>query len=67
MVGTPWDALWDEIDLVQCLTLRTRPERRAAAAAALAAVGLSERVEWLVQDPDAAGDGKRGDGKATER
>lgn len=53
------DILWREVDEVFCLTLRTRPERRAAAERQLATVGLAERVSFLVQDADVE-DGKRG-------
>jgi GR25 family glycosyltransferase involved in LPS biosynthesis len=53
------DALWSSIDLIQCITLRERPERRAAAEHQFAAVGLAERVEFLEQERDAE-DGKRG-------
>ena len=52
-------ALWDACDVIYCLTLRTRPERRKAAAAQFSAVGLADRVTFLLQEPDVA-DGKRG-------
>jgi hypothetical protein len=52
-------ALWDNIDVIYCLTLRTRPERRQAATAQFERVGLSGRVLFLEQEPDVA-DGKRG-------
>ena len=53
------DTLWSSLDLIQCITCRDRPERRAAAELQFAAVGLSERVEFLEQDRDVE-DGKRG-------
>ncbi len=53
------DALWKSLDLIQCITLRERPERRAAAAAQFASVGLADRVVFLEQDRDKE-DGKRG-------
>ena len=53
------DALWSAVDLIQCITLRERPERRAAAEQQFAAVGLAGRVEFLEQDRDVE-DGKRG-------
>lgn len=53
------ETLWDCFDVIHCLTLRTRPERRARAEAQFASVGLRGRVTFLVQEPDAA-DGKRG-------
>jgi hypothetical protein len=53
------EALWAEADVVFCITLSTRPERRALADASFGAVGLRNRVEYLVRDPDVA-DGKRG-------
>ena len=53
------DALWSSIDLIQCITLRERPERRAACEAQFAAVGLAGRVVFLEQDRDVE-DGKRG-------
>ena len=53
------EALWDSVDLTQCITLRTRPERRRAAAAQFDAVGLTSRVVFLEQEPDSS-DGKRG-------
>jgi SAM-dependent methyltransferase len=53
------DRLWSALDLIQCITLRERPERRAAAEAVFAAVGLAGRVEFLEQDRDTE-DGKRG-------
>ena len=46
------EALWNEIDLVQCITLTSRPERRRAAEAQFAAVGLADRVQWLEQAKD---------------
>ena len=58
-MSSGFEILWDTIDLVQCITLRDRPERRAAAAAQFAAVGLSDRVEFLLQERDVE-DGKRG-------
>jgi hypothetical protein len=42
------EALWAEADVVFCITLSTRPERRALADASFGAVGLRERVEYLV-------------------
>ena len=48
--GTGMAVLWDEIDLVQCITLRTRPERRAQVTEQFAAVGLTDRVEFLEQE-----------------
>ena len=53
------ETLWSACDLVQCLTLTTRPDRRRAAADQFAAVGLGERVVFLEQTPDEE-DGKRG-------
>jgi len=53
------EALWDCCGAILCLTLRTRPERRRAAEAQFAAVGLTDRVVFLTQDLDAE-DGKRG-------
>ena len=53
------EGLWDEIELILCITLRTRPERRAAVTEQFAAVGLAGRVTFLEQDPDVE-DGKRG-------
>ncbi len=41
------DVLWDLPGLyVQCITLSTRPERRAAAELQFANVGLADRVHW---------------------
>ncbi len=54
-----FEALWDLVDVIQCITLRTRPERMEAATAQFAAVGLADRVHFLVQEPDRE-DGKRG-------
>ena len=54
-----FESLWDLVDVIQCITLRTRPERQREAAAQFARVGLSDRVHFLVQEPDAQ-DGKRG-------
>jgi hypothetical protein len=51
--------LWDLIDVIQCITLRTRPERAEAARRQFARVGLADRVHFLVMEPD-ADDGKRG-------
>ncbi len=56
---TGFESLWDLVDVIQCITLRTRPERKREAAAQFARVGLSDRVHFLVQEPDAQ-DGKRG-------
>ena len=53
------DGQWDDIELILCITLRTRPERRAAVVKQFAAVGLEGRVTFLEQDPDVE-DGKRG-------
>eukprot|EP00962_Isochrysis_galbana_P028769 scaffold9123_cov121-Isochrysis_galbana.AAC.3 len=53
------EALWCEADVIFCITLSTRPERRALADASFDAVGLRDRVEYLVRDPDLE-DGKRG-------
>ena len=54
-----FDVLWDLMDTIQCITLRERPERRAAAEQQFAAVGLAGRVVFLEQDRDVL-DGKRG-------
>lgn len=53
------EILWSAIDLIQCITLRTRPERRLAAEEQFAAVGLAGRVVFLEQEPDVE-DGQRG-------
>lgn len=53
------DALWSCCDIIQCITLKERPERRAAAEAQFAMVGLAGRVEFLEQERDVE-DGKRG-------
>ena len=53
------DALWNSIDLIQCITLRERPERRKAAERQFADVGLAGRVEFIEQERDVE-DGKRG-------
>ena len=50
---------WSEFDLIQCITLRERPERRAAAERQFELIGLKDRVEFLLQDRDVE-DGKRG-------
>lgn len=50
---------WSCFDLIQCITLRERPERRAAAERQFARVGLAGRVEFVVQERDVE-DGKRG-------
>ena len=55
---TGFAALWPLVDAVHCITLSTRPERRKALEPELAAVGLLDRAEFLVQEPVA--DGKRG-------
>ena len=55
---TGFAALWPLVDAVHCITLSTRPERRTALEPELAAVGLLDRAEFLVQEPVA--DGKRG-------
>ena len=54
-----FELLWDLVDVIQCITLRTRPERMEAVAAQFARVGLANRVHFLVQEPDVQ-DGKRG-------
>ena len=51
--------LWNSFDLIQCITLRERPERRKAAEEQFARVGLAGRVTFLEQDRDMV-DGKRG-------
>ena len=51
--------LWDAVDAVYCITLRSRPERRRAAETQFAAVDLISRVVFLEQTPDVE-DGKRG-------
>jgi GR25 family glycosyltransferase involved in LPS biosynthesis len=56
---TGFAALWPLVDAVHCITLSTRPERRKALEPELAAVGLLDRAEYLVQEHDVA-DGKRG-------
>lgn len=53
------DALWRGVDVVRCITLASRPERRAHAEAEFARVGLADRVAFAVEQPDAE-DGKRG-------
>ena len=53
------EILWNELDVIHCITLRTRPERRSQAEAQFAAVGLLGRVVFLEREPDVA-DGKRG-------
>ena len=60
-VETPsgFESLWDLVDVIQCITLRTRPERQRQAAAQFERVGISHRVHFLVQEPDVQ-DGKRG-------
>lgn len=57
--SSKWDCVWDGIELVLCITLRTRPERRAAVEEQFASVGLATKVIFLEQDPDKE-DGKRG-------
>ena len=57
--GDEMDTLWSAIDLIQCITLKERPERRLAAERHFAAVGLAGRVEFLEQCRDIE-DGKRG-------
>ena len=60
-VETPsgFESLWDLVDVIQCITLRTRPERQRQAAAQFERVGISHRVHFLMQEPDVQ-DGKRG-------
>lgn len=60
-VETPsgFESLWDLVDVIQCITLRTRPERQRQAAAQFERVGIAHRVHFLVQEPDVQ-DGKRG-------
>jgi GR25 family glycosyltransferase involved in LPS biosynthesis len=53
------DVFWRTIDVIQCITLRTRPERRALAELQFASVGLLDRVKFLEREPDVE-DGKRG-------
>ena len=58
--STSWTSeAWSEFDLIQCITLRERPERRAAAEHQFELIGLKDRVEFLLQDRDVE-DGKRG-------
>ena len=63
---TGFAALWPLVDAVHCITLTTRPERKAALTDELAAVGLLDRAIFLVQEPDVA-DGKRGCFRAHQR
>mmetsp|Transcript_6986 Transcript_6986/g.21438 ORF Transcript_6986/g.21438 Transcript_6986/m.21438 type:complete len:244 (-) Transcript_6986:104-835(-) len=46
------DALWSKADVILCITLSTRPERRSQAEEAFKIVGLSHRVEFFVREPD---------------
>lgn len=43
-------ALWSFFDRIYCISLKTRDDRRAAALAEFTAVGLGDRVEFVVVD-----------------
>ncbi|KAL1523233.1 hypothetical protein AB1Y20_018184 [Prymnesium parvum] len=54
-----WESIWSEVELIVCLTLRTRADRRAAVTKQFEAHGLLKYVTFLEQEPD-TDDGKRG-------